>query len=203
MRIFIRALIVVGLLSVELYAVYAVLHPRVSPDYRAYFLDRTADEFNPSHYPATPEQGITFAREGWPDFVSSSSGFSVREPDGRWTDAAISPTPTIFLNRRFSGPLCIEMVMLPSPAERERNLQVLLGTNPGEVDLSSPNFATYRVSFDNAQPADTVQFRFDGRVPPNNEVPHAGPDPRSLGVRISTLRIFPETCSEMQSTAKR
>jgi hypothetical protein len=201
MRLLFRLFILVVLLSVELYAVYAVLHPHVSPDYRAYFIDRTADDWKPPHYPATPQQGITFAQEGWPDFVHNSWGFSLREPSGRWTDATLSPTPTIFLNRQFSGPLCIEMVMLPSPAERGHKLLFSLGSNLSDFELSNPDFATYRVSFENAQPADTVQFRFDGQVPPNNKVAHAGPDPRRLGIRISALRIFPSTCSQIETSA--
>jgi len=203
MRILFRVPILVALLSTELYVVYAVLHPHVSPEYRAFFIDGTEDEYKPSHYLASPEQGIDFSRAGWPDFVRNSSGFTLPEAGSRWTVTDRTSSPTLFLNRRFSGPLCIEMMMQPSPAERGQNVRIMLGTNVGEVQLNEPGPAAYRVSFEDARAADTLQFQFAGPVPRNDQFVPRSPDPRRLGVRISTLRIFPSTSSEMQSSATR
>ena len=93
--IVVRWLVVVLLLGVELTAVYAVLHPKVSPEYKAYYIDRTTSDWRPPHYRASPDQGIAFLREGWPDFVSSTAGFSRFEEWGRWTDYDVYPTPSI------------------------------------------------------------------------------------------------------------
>src|SRR5690348_15186793 len=107
--ILIRALVIVAALATELYAVFAVVHPRVDPEYRAYYIDRSTMDWNPAHYPATPEQGIDFAHAGWPDFVRNGYGFSYREMEGRWTDAAMLQTPRLSLSRSFSGPMCVEL----------------------------------------------------------------------------------------------
>jgi len=127
MRILIRAVILVAVLSVELYAVYAVLHPHVSPEYRAYYIDHTTNDWNPPHYAATPEQGIDFAHAGWPDFVRNGYGFSYREAEGRWTDGGVLQTPRIELNRQFSGPLCIELRLRPAYAELNHQLGIAMG----------------------------------------------------------------------------
>ena len=199
MRTLLRILVLLALLSVELYAVYAVLHPHVSPDYRAYYIDRTLSDWNPSHYPATPEQGIVFAREGWPEFVRNASGFSLRQNDGRWTDAATVQAPTIFMNQQFSGPICVELTLVPALTERGHKLEVALGSNVGEIMLSNPGFATYYVSFDDAGPADTLQFRFDGRIPRLEDVAPGSRDVRRLGIDLSFLRILPSRCSQVQA----
>src|ERR1700761_550832 len=120
LKLSLRIAAVVGLLSLELYAVYAVLHPRVSPEYRAYYIDRVTDDWNPPHYAATPESGIVFGKEGWPDFVRSSVGFSHREDWGRWTDSGLQRTPALRMTREFSGPLCIQLTAHPSLAEQGR-----------------------------------------------------------------------------------
>ncbi len=201
MRTLFRILVLLALLSVELYAVYAVLHPHVSADYRAYYIDRTASDWNPPHYPAAPEQGIVFSRPGWPEFVRNGSGFSFREQDGRWTDAEVAKVPTIFMNEQFSGPLCVELTLIPAPAERGHKLQVALGSNVGEIALSNPGWATYYVNFHDATPADTLQFRFDGRVPRMEDVAPGTRDWRRLGIDVSSLRIFHSACSEPTHTA--
>lgn len=194
MRKLVQILAILVLLSVELYAAYAVLHPRVSAEYRAFFIDRSTKDWNPTHYPATPEQGIQFIQQGWPTFVRSSSGFSAVEPWGRWTDADLTPAPKIFMTRQFSGPLCIEFEAQPSYAERGTPVQVAFGQNTAGISLSNPEYTTYRVSFANASPADTLEFRFPETIPPNNELIRSSPDGRRLGMRFLSLRILPHQC---------
>jgi phosphoglycerol transferase len=188
--------VVIVVLAVELYAVYAVLHPRVSPGYRAYYIDHITKDWNVPHYPATPAEGIVFGKPGWPDFVRFSSGFSFQEDWGRWTDADLQPTATIFMSQKFSGPLCIEFFARPSVSQRGQKVDVGLGNNVGQVILADPDYTTYRVSFADARPADTLEFRFEDKVAPNNEVTHSGTDGRRLGMGIIWLKILPSVCKK-------
>lgn len=196
MKSVLRLLALVVVLAVELYAVYAVLHPRVSPEYRSYYIEHSTLDWNPPHYAATPEEGIVFERPGWPDFVRNGFGFSYREGGGRWTDATVLASPRIWMSRQFSGPLCIELVLRPSPAELGHRLEVAFGSNVRQLELSNREFYTYRISFENAQPADTLQFRFDGPVPLANDTRPTGEMPRRQGVQLSTLKILPGRCSQ-------
>ena len=196
MKSIFRLLALVVVLSVELYAVYAVLHPHVSPQYRSFYIEHSTLDWNPPHYAATPEDGIAFERPGWPDFVRNGYGFSYREGGGRWTDATVLDAPRIWMNRQFSGPVCLEMVLRPSPAELGHKLNVSLGSSVAQIELANREFATYRVGFDNAGPADTVQFGFEGPVPLAHDTRPTGEMPRRLGVQFSTLKILPGQCSQ-------
>lgn len=197
MRVF-RALLIVAAVSLELYVAYAALHPRVSPEYRAFFIDHTTKDWKTPHYPATPEQGITFSKVGWPEFVRYGSGFSSREDWGRWSDAEMSPAAALTFNRPFSGPLCIEFSAHPSAAELGKQMTVALGQSASVVTLSNPDFTTYRISFDDAQPASTLEFRFSGAVPPNEKFYPASRDSRRLGIGVAWLRMLPGVCKEGQ-----
>lgn len=190
----IQLLLILIVVAVELFAAYAVLHPHVSAAYRAYYIDRTTNDWVPRHYSATPESGILFGRPGWPDFVEFTTGFSTQEDWGRWTDSNMTDTPKIVTARQFSGPLCIEMVAHPSAPELNKPLTVTFGKLSQRVLLSSPDLVTYKFSFDDAPPANTIEFHFADRVPRNNEVFPESPDPRALGLALASLKILPHTC---------
>jgi hypothetical protein len=194
MRTAFRILVVIALLAVQLYAVYAVLHPHVDLEYRAFYIDHTMKEWNPKRYNASPEEGITFSKSGFPGFVLYGSGFSYDEPGGRWTDTAIAPTAKIFMNRDFSGPLCIQFVARPAYSQWKKRLEVAFGSNVKYVTLSSLDPAAYQVGFANAQPANMLEFRLEGAVPSNKEFTHSGEDDRHLGVLLIQLKIRPSVC---------
>ena len=196
MRTLLRIIVVVVVLSLELYAVYAVLHPRVSPEYRAYYIDHTTRDWHVPRYAATPEEGIAFGKEGWPSFVDSAEGFSTPEDWGRWTDAELVPRAKIAMNQQFSGPLCLEFAAHPAGPEIGQKLAVALGPNVREVALSQPNYAVYHVSFDRAQPSHTLEFRLSKIPPPNSEIFRGSPDGRRLGIALFWLKILPGTCNE-------
>src|SRR5215471_5851617 len=158
MRMMLRIAVVIALLSLELYAVYAVLHPRVSTEYRAYFIDHITRDWHAPHYAATPEEGISFGKAGWPDFIKSGEGFAFPEEWGRWTDAELTPTAKIFMAREFSGPLCIQFAGHPADTEVGQSLQVALGENVANIKFSNSDYAVYQVSYAQAKPANTLEL---------------------------------------------
>ncbi len=196
-RMLLRILVVAALISLQIFTLYAVLHPRVSADYRAYYIDHTSVDWKPPHYAATPESGIDFTRPGWPDFVSQAYGFSFHDDWGRWTDAVLQASPTIVMNHYFSGPTCIEIVARPSVAETGRRVEVAFGQSSGAITLSNPDFARYDINLDNVQPTGTLQFRFFGRVPRAADVSPGSTDERRLGIAISSIRILPSHCQSL------
>ena len=194
MRTAFRILVVLALLAVQLYAVYAVLHPHVNLEYRAFYIDHTMKEWQPKRYNATPDEGISFSKSGFPNFVLYGAGFSYQEPGGRWTDAAVAPAAKIFMNRDFSGPLCLRFIARPALSQFGKKLEVVFGSNVGYVTLSNLDLALYQVSFTNAQPANVLEFHLDGPVPSNKDFTHSGGDDRHLGVLLIDLKILPSVC---------
>jgi len=59
-------LVITLLLSVYAAALFAVLHPHVSPAYKAFYIDHTSLDWNPARYPGSPEQGMISAVMGCP-----------------------------------------------------------------------------------------------------------------------------------------
>jgi phosphoglycerol transferase len=195
MRTAFRVLVVILLLAIEFYAVYLVLHPRVSPEYRAYYIEHTTRDWNPNRYQATPEDGIDFTKSGLPTFVRYTVGFSFPEARGRWTDATLSPSAQILLDRKISGPNCLEITAKPSYAERGKSVQVAWGHEVQTLVFSSDDYTAYRVSFANPVSTDTVGFRFPGKVPSPKELYPPSRDERRLGMSLLRLRILPGPCS--------
>jgi hypothetical protein len=194
MRIVVRVLILAFLLSVECAALYAVLHPKVSAEYKAYYVDRISSDWPPTRYSATPEQGMVLAKPGLPDFVQATHGFSFRESWGRWTDAAMDAGAGINMNREFRGPVCVVLTAYPSPAEVGKQVMVVLGRQSAPVVLSAPAFADYYIDFDLTDPAHTLDFRFPGSVPKHSRIIKGSMDDRRLGLAISLIRIFESPC---------
>jgi phosphoglycerol transferase len=194
MAFIVRSIALLAIFSVELGAVYAVLHPHVSPEYKAYYIDKSTVDWRTPHYSATPEEGIAFGREGWPDFVSATSGISQREEWGRWTDASLSPSPSIFFSRTINGPVCLVLMLEPSQAELGKNLQVIWGDESKAITLSEPGFHQYRLQFEGSSPANRLSFRFAAPVPRNRDVLKMSTDGRRLGIGLAWLQIHPGSC---------
>jgi Domain of unknown function (DUF7024) len=194
MQFIARIFVVIALLAVELAAVYAVLHPHVTPEYRAYYINQTTTDWKSIHYRASLEDGITFNRPGWPEFVASTSGISSQEADGRWTDAGLQPVARIQFDSMVSGPVCLAMSVMPSAAELGKDVVVGWGNENKEIQLAKPGFSEYQLGFEGNTPADALTFKFEGSVPRNNDVFKESLDHRRLGIKLSSLSISPGAC---------
>src|ERR1700676_1730791 len=90
------------------------LNPRVSEEYRAYYIERITMEWKPVRYAARLEDGIAFSAPGLPVFVRNLSGFSFREGWGRWTDANHGPTARIVFADSLDGSVCLDLKARPA-----------------------------------------------------------------------------------------
>jgi hypothetical protein len=187
-------LIITVLTGVYLVAFMAMLHPKVSAAYKSYYIDHNASEWNPMHYPGTPEQGISFGREGLPEWVDSTFGLSFRDPMGRWTDRNIAKIPAVSFTRRFNGPTCVEFTAAPAPALAGRGLAIRMGDETKTVPVVAPGFVEYRVAFVLERGADKLEFLLPEKLPRESEVDRSSNDTRRLGLSLNTLKILPGSC---------
>ena len=180
-----------ALLAVHATALYDLLHPNVSREYRAYYIDRTSTDWHVPHYSATPEEGIDLAKSEWPDFVVRSYGMLKAEPFGRWTDTRYGLRSGFEFDRSFSGPACVALEARPYDSQRTRGLTLAFGDEVREVDLpQSRDMGTYVYDFALGGPANTLELRFP------RPLPRVSPDnPRQVGVAWKSVRILPGTCS--------
>src|SRR5271167_671733 len=198
MNVLLRWLVITGLACVYLMALFAMLHPKVSPAYKSYYIDRTSSDWNPAHYAGTPEQGMSFSHRGLPVWVDSTYGLSFRDDRGRWTDSDVAKTPGLAFTRSFNGPLCLEFTASPAPALIGKTFAVQMGNETNPLQVIPQDIAEYRVQFTQLQEADRLSFLLPERLPRESEVDHRSGDTRRLGLALATLRILPGNCPSTQ-----
>jgi hypothetical protein len=199
MRPFVFSLAIAALLLLYFTALYAMLHPKVSAEYRAYYIDHSVDDWHPAHYAATPEQGIALRRNGLPEFVKETQGFYPREVWGRWTRAKVA---RILMNREFSGPTCVVVTARPSRPELGKQVDVFFGNESRPMRLTSPEFSNYLLDYDALRPVDELSFRLPELPPKDTEVTPGSRDYRRLGISMTVVRIFSSRCESVAAQTK-
>ena len=189
-----RWLAIVVLLTIYVVAGMAVLRPKVSPEYRAFFIDHNTSDWEPVRYAGTPEEGFEFSRPGLPDWVESLRGFSWREPAGRWTDAELSRIPGIVFDRKFNGPLCLGFTASAALPQMGKTFGVTFGNKSQTVAIDPRLSAQYQLDFPDVQGAYYLNFILPRHLPRWGSVDPRNGDPRRLGLQLSDLRITPGSC---------
>src|SRR5271165_2893206 len=131
---------------VGLYAtvVAAVFHPHVSPEYRAFFIDRTSTDYSPAHYDVPPEEGMTFKRPGLPQWVSGTHGLSLRDDWGRWTDGDLGSVAGLTFSRGFSGDLCVDAAIRAIPWMVGDTIILRMGNQEKQIQIRGTDLTEYR-----------------------------------------------------------
>ena len=136
-------------------------------------------------YQASLNEGISFAKPGYPEFVARAEGISQAEPFGRWTDG---PKATIV----FKDPLPKKFELVVKAAAYGPNIDQTVRVTVGGVtqeivfdsDLSKDP-QTRRLSFSLEQIADRIEFLIPQPTQPANG------DVRKLGIALVELKIEP------------
>ena len=140
-------------------------------------------------YAATLAEGIDFTKHGFPDFVKEVSGLSGHESWGRWTDANVAPAVRIRFKQPLPARFTLELRAHGLGPNAFNPVTLRAGNVERSVLLGDPPKASYRVVFEGTAGADTIEI-----VPPQpifpREITPANPDPRRLGVGLTTLRIL-------------
>lgn len=186
------------LVLLYLAVLFLVLHPKVSKEYRTYFIEQTSSEWKPARYAATPEQGILLGKNGLPDFVDYIYGFSSRESWGRWTDARRNATAGLVLRDGLTGQVCVLMKAQPANSQSGKLIRIKFGDQEQKIALSSRGFSEYALDFFEKKPADKLEFQFYAAVPPENVFDRTNSDVRRLGLALMYIRFIPRSCRSVQ-----
>lgn len=186
--------VIAVLASVYLLALFAVLHPRVSPEYKAYYIERTASDWKPVRYASTPQEGITFSRKGVPQWVEFTSGLSFRDDWGRWTDEDLGAVAGLTFARPFSGTLCVDFTARAVPWVVGHPFVVRMGDETQTMRVAAPELTEYRAQFTHLPAADTLDILLPHGLPRVSEAAPKSDDRRRLGLNLATLRIVPGYC---------
>jgi len=134
-------------------------------------------------YRASLEEGIAFAKPGYPEFVARAEGISQTEPFGRWTDG---PKAVIV----FKDPLPKKFELVVTGAAYGPNVGQPVKVNIGGVTQEimfnadmNKDAETQRLSINLEQPADRIEFLVPRPTQPANG------DVRRLGIALVELKI--------------
>lgn len=195
MRDLVRGIIILALASVYVCALVAVLHPHVSPAYRAYYIDHVADDYNITVYNTTPEQGMVFSRAGLPPWVRYTHGFSIREDLGRWTDQSLGTTPALVLKQRFDGNLCVDTTIGAVPWLVGDTVTLRMGEREQPLRIQSVKPTEYDVELTNLHRADKIEFILPPKLPVAMGRSPGWNDGRRLGINVASLKLIPGACT--------
>jgi phosphoglycerol transferase len=130
-----------------------------------------------------------------PEWVANTTGFSIREDWGRWTDGTVAKEATVSFTRTFSSPLCVEFTGAPSASLLGKQLGVRLGDETEYVALVTKDYTPYSVTFSNTQSANKIAFVYPYRLPRLKDVDKSTTEARRLGLALLDLKILQGSCS--------
>ena len=178
----------------------AVTKPKVSTEYKAYYIDGKTVYWKPERYNATAEQGIDFRKPGLPTFVRYVSGVSYGEGWGRWSDQKAGDGVRIEYNTKFAHQACVKLTAQPSPSQRGRNVDIILGPGKATIRTDKPSKTTYVTPISLSWP--TSELLLKPESPGPVEWDPNGKRARRLGLAIESIAIIPGACKAESNTSR-
>jgi phosphoglycerol transferase len=179
------------------WALMLMLTPRVSEEYRGYYIERSMDEWRPVRYAASIEQGIDFSRPGLPTFLQSLSGVSHHEPWGRWTDARLRKAARLVFEEPFSGEVCVALSVSAAGLQKGKEAIIRAGNKELRFITTSDTQHWYRFGFLLDQPVSALEVEPTAPAVPAAWAPN-NTDPRVIGLGLYRLVIAPGNCTDLQ-----
>ena len=141
-------------------------------------------------YRATLAEGIDFKRSAYPTFLKEASGLDGVEDWGRWTNANIAPSVKLRFNEPLPQKFSVEIQATAFGPNVNSPVTIIVGNNIKQVSITNEPNKTYKIFFDNADSANTIEI-----VPPKPTSPHdlnpANADSRKKGIGLISLKIKP------------
>jgi hypothetical protein len=191
MRLSLMILVTVVLIGLHLAVCWAVLHPKVTREYKAYYIDRTSRDWRVTKYHSTPEDGIDLTKPGWPEFVAYSFGLARDASVGAWTDTRLGLKAGFEFNQPFAGQVCVLLNAIPSSSMTNRRVPLVFGDQQQEIAFGADqSVRLYAIHFELPHPATRLQLLFPKPLP---RMGHT--DARQLGVGLARIRLLPQPCS--------
>src|SRR5215471_8796317 len=182
---------------IYLFASLAVLHPKVSEEYRAHYIDRTSVDWDPPHYRAAPEEEIALSRPGLPEWIAWSYGFSALETRGLWTDGNFGNVAAFVFAQPLDGAFCVEFTAEPARPLRD-SFTVMLGAQSEIVQVRSRDTAEYKAQFNDVKGASQLQFVLPKGLARVHDYDPSNGDARRLGLLLRLLKIRSGSCNPAQ-----
>jgi hypothetical protein len=172
---------------------YVALHPRVSQHYRDYFIELTTQDWRIHRRAADLFDGMAFGDSTYPSDVDYIKGLSRGDASGRWSDANLSPTVSIQMNRPVSGALCLDLAMHATPQQVGAPVAIRIGGASATVMPPDAEPHDWRVTLRPDQPATSIDIepsrptivvdRLVGNV-----------DRRRTAIKLIRLQLHPGDC---------
>lgn len=135
-------------------------------------------------YRADIAEGITFGREGYPNFVSSYKGISGREPWGRWTD---SEEVVIEFAQALPKSFSLKINAGASAYVVGKPIKVVVGENQKEFQVDKEPASDIVIPFITGGEERIVSIKFPKIMSPAEQ--GLGGDTRHLGLALVKLTI--------------
>lgn len=174
---------------------WLVLNPVVSDEYRSYFINRETIDWRPKHYPATLEDGFTFSRPGIPEFVAFTTGLSVVEDWGRWSDAVLSPTVRVTMREPLLGDVCLVIKAHTTPKQVGRDIWVRMGGVTQSWLPETEAVRTYQFDFILPEPVSIIEVEPTAPGYPA-DWDQGNTDLRKLGIGFHHLAVLKGNCAK-------
>jgi len=188
-----------GLLSAYALLLVATQKPRVSEEYRDYYIKGHTAFWKPKRYEAKLEEGIDLRKDGLPSFVRNLSGISYAEEWGRWSDAKTGDGVRIEFQQAFRGDVCVELTARPATSQLDHNVDIILGEAKAVVKTSKVQSATYSRTIKTRNATRLLLIRPQAPAPAQWD--QNSLRTRRLGLAIEKITARPGSCSgEITST---
>jgi hypothetical protein len=201
MKVVIQWTVILVLLLIYAATLWAVLHPHVSPEYRAFYIDRTATDYRPTRtYNTTPEQGMVFSDPGLPAWVLTTHGLSFRDGGGRAIDEGLPGPAGVSFRQSFYGDICVEVKAYAFPGLAGKDIPVRFGEQEQLMRVPAEGPSTYELQFRELRDAKRLDFLVPP-VPSLLERSRPSRDARRVALSLRSLRLVSGRCdSESRGT---
>ena len=192
-RTLFRVTLLVALAAFYSVSAYVALQPRVSEQYRDYYIRRATTDWNVARGTARLADGFDFASTVYPQEVDYLRGLSLPEPWGRWSDASMAPAVSILLREPLSGSLCLDVRFRATPLQAGAPVMIRLGDQRVTVTPSDTEPRDYRIEAQLHRPAWSIHLE------PSHPAPSIGWDPqtrnpRRFAIGLIRLQLRPGPC---------
>ena len=172
---------------------YVAFHPRVSEQYRDYYIRRATTDWKVAHGTARLADGFNFADTAYPQEVDYLRGLSLPEPWGRWSDASMAPAVSILLREPVSGGICLDVRFRATPLQAGVPVTISLGDQGATVVPSDTVPRDYRIEVQLTKPVWAIHLEPSRPAPSGDWNPQTA-GPRRSAIGLIRLQLTPGRC---------
>jgi len=184
----------IALFVFYLWLLFIAVHPKVTEEYKAFYIDKYHLDWKPKHYVAAFEDGIDFSRDGWPTFVKSAYGFSSNETWGRWSDATLLPAAKIVFAQSLTGSVCVELTTIATIKQRGKAVIVRMAGEERKFSPTTTDREIHKIEFLLSEPTASIEVEPTASGT-RREWDASSADQRKIGLGFLKLRIAEMRCS--------